>query len=104
MEARDFNDPKYKQWRQKVYGRDGFKCKMPGCTGADKRLNAHHIRKWASYPALRYVVSNGATLCRTCHEKIRGREEEYEGILTSAVCPETTNAQVRLLMMRYGAK
>src|SRR3990167_10689368 len=38
----DRNNPEYKQWRQQVWLRDNFKCKIanPDCSG---RIEAHHI-------------------------------------------------------------
>jgi hypothetical protein len=100
--ARDFDDPKYKKWRGTVFKRDRWKCRMPGCKGGDKRLNAHHIKRWGSAPTLRYLLSNGITLCRTCHEQIRGKEEEFEATFSRIVNLAKTNASLKLLMMRYG--
>lgn len=104
MERRDFSDPKYKKWRKAVYARDRFKCKMPGCPGTDTRLNAHHIKKWASFPALRFVVANGITLCRTCHERIRGQEEDHESLFSRIVNRPKSDLAVKLLMLRYAPK
>jgi hypothetical protein len=56
-----------KYWRDKVFIRDNYTCQTCGIRGG--RLEAHHIKRWADYPKLRYVVSNGITLCRTCHLK-----------------------------------
>lgn len=103
--SRDFDDPEYKAWRKKVYARDRFKCRMPSCVGGDRRLNAHHIKKWASNPGLRFVVSNGITLCRTCHERIRGLEEDYESLFSNLVSDKVeSDVLFRLLMLRYGGK
>lgn len=58
--------PEFKAWRKEVFERDRFTCQKCGKTGG--YLNAHHIMGWARYPALRYIVSNGKTLCkRPCH-------------------------------------
>lgn len=73
---RNFQDPKYKEWRQQVYKRDHFSCQWPNCK-SHKQLNAHHIKNWADYPGLRFLVSNGVTLCRTHHNMIKGMEEAY---------------------------
>ena len=32
-------------------------------------LHAHHVREWEYFPALRYDVDNGITLCIPCHRK-----------------------------------
>lgn len=84
MTKRDFNDPVYKNWRIKVYKRDDFKCQMPGCK-SKKRLNAHHIQKWASASALRFDVDNGITLCYWCHKKVTGHESIYQSLFQSIV-------------------
>ena len=84
---RNYDDPIYKQWRQKVYARDKWKCQWPGCT-ASKYLNAHHIKTWANFPGLRYEVNNGITLCRTHHKIITGNESYYEAVLLKLATEE----------------
>ena len=76
---RNFNDPTYKKWRKAVYSRDDHKCQWPGCSSR-KKLNAHHIKTWAEFPALRYCTQNGITLCYNHHKMIKGMESIYEGI------------------------
>ena len=46
---RDYDDPIYADWRNKVYDRDNHRCQMPDCTSrrSKARLNAHHIKRWA---------------------------------------------------------
>lgn len=59
----------YKRWRFDVFARDHFTC----CQCGDNRggnLVAHHIKPFADYPELRFDVSNGMTLCKTCHDKL----------------------------------
>jgi predicted restriction endonuclease len=73
---RNFKDPQYIQWRKDVYKRDGFKCQWPNCNQRHK-LNAHHIKNWANFPGLRFVIDNGITLCRYHHDMIKGLEETY---------------------------
>lgn len=60
-----------KAWRIAVYIRDGFTCMDCGNKGIP--LNAHHIKHWATHPDLRFVVSNGKTLCEPCHDTAHGR-------------------------------
>ena len=62
------SEPKYKEWRMKVFERDMFKCKIfnQDCKG---QLQAHHILKWAEYPELRYEINNGITLCIAHHPR-----------------------------------
>lgn len=52
-------------WREQVFARDDYTCVKCGQRGG--RLTADHIKPWALYPALRFDVDNGRTLCRTCH-------------------------------------
>lgn len=81
---RDFDDPLYIKWRKSVYVRDKFQCQYPNC-GSHKLLNAHHIKKWAVHESLRFVVSNGITLCKKHHDMVWGREEEYEALFLDIV-------------------
>jgi len=75
---RNFNDPSYIKWRKSVYKRDNYTCKMCGST---KNLQAHHVRRWADNPHLRFDVKNGITLCVLCHDRVTGYESEYEDYL-----------------------
>lgn len=73
---RNFKDPLYIKWRNQVYTRDKYKCQWPYCD-SKKQLNAHHIKNWANFPGLRFLVENGITLCRIHHDQIKGIEEAY---------------------------
>lgn len=58
----------YKEWRLKVFKRDGFNCLNCGTNSTvNNRLVAHHIVNHHSYPEGRIDVDNGATLCSECH-------------------------------------
>lgn len=74
--GRNFQEPRYKQWRKDIYKRDGYTCQMPNCN-MKKSLQAHHIFPWSSHPSMRYMINNGITLCRKCHDSIRGNETVY---------------------------
>lgn len=74
---RNFLDPIYKKFRKDVKIRDNGQCQFPGC-GSKKRLEVHHIKTWSEFPALRFQVSNGITLCNKCHKSIKGKEVDYE--------------------------
>jgi len=65
--------PRYIKWREKVFKRDGYICQ--GCKKPKQYITAHHIKSWAHYPKLRFVVSNGQTLCEDCHKKT----DNYKG-------------------------
>lgn len=73
---RNYNDPLYKQWRISVYKRDNWTCQWPHCKG-HKKLNAHHINRWADNIGLRYHIDNGVTLCKTHHDLIKNQEYNY---------------------------
>tara|TARA_E500000178_G_scaffold307394_1_gene320320 strand:+ start:37 stop:309 length:273 start_codon:yes stop_codon:yes gene_type:complete len=77
--SRNFQDPNYKEWRKKVFARDKFSCQWPNCVLKSK-LNAHHIKKWADNPGLRFLVANGITLCHKHHKMIHGNEEVYAAL------------------------
>ena len=70
-----FKKPEYLAWRNAVLEHDGYVCQ--GCRRQCKKyehgLAAHHIQPYAKYPALRYEVSNGITLCRQCHMTLHGK-------------------------------
>lgn len=72
---RIFDEQNYKSWRLQVYQRDRFACRKCGKRGRGVRLQAHHIRRWADFPELRYEVSNGITLCYTCHSAVKDCED-----------------------------
>lgn len=61
------NSAQYDSWRSAVFARDDYTCQCCGKKGG--RLTAHHIKAWSLYPALRFDVPNGQTLCRPCHQK-----------------------------------
>jgi len=63
---------KTKDWRVKVFKRDDFTCLK--CLKRGGALHAHHIKSFAKYPKLRFTVSNGATLCKPCHNRIHSKD------------------------------
>lgn len=66
-------DWRYSNWRTKVFTRDNFTCQKCGKKGG--QLHAHHIKKWSTHANLRYVVSNGLTLCADpCHKQEHKRK------------------------------
>lgn len=63
----------YFYWRQEVWKRDGWKCKInKDCNG---RIEAHHIYNWTDYTQLRYNINNGITLCHLHHPR-KWKDEE----------------------------
>lgn len=59
------NSAEYDRWRRLVFDRDNYTCAVCGQHGV--KLCADHIKEWSLYPALRFDVDNGRTLCWPCH-------------------------------------
>lgn len=62
----------YSEWRKSVFERDCYACVFCGnksSKGNKVILNADHIKPFAYFPELRLEVSNGRTLCESCHKK-----------------------------------
>lgn len=53
--------------------------------GNQTGIQAHHIRRWADCVELRFVVANGITLCKVCHDLVKDREDEYASRFTKLV-------------------
>lgn len=54
-------------WRKSVYKRDNYTCQE--CRIRGVKLEADHIKPFKYFPELRYLLSNGRTLCKPCHMK-----------------------------------
>lgn len=63
-------DFRYWDWRRQVFNHDKNICQHCKVKLPRKKLIAHHIRPWNTFPNLRYTISNGLTLCRPCHNRI----------------------------------
>lgn len=68
----------YKKWRVSVFFRDNYTCKK--CNKKGGNLNAHHIVPFSINKSLRLVLSNGLTLCNTCHVKLHKKEKKWLGV------------------------
>lgn len=55
----------YKLWREAVFKRDNWTCIWCGIKG---RIQADHIKPFATFPELRFAIDNGRTLCLPCHK------------------------------------
>ena len=54
------------RWAAEVKRRDNYACVI--CNRKGVMLNSHHMNSWADFPAERYDVGNGVTLCQSCHD------------------------------------
>jgi 5-methylcytosine-specific restriction endonuclease McrA len=64
--------PEYAEWRKSVFERDNYTCQHCGLhsgNGHAVTLHPHHVKPFATYPELRYEISNGISLCAACHRK-----------------------------------
>lgn len=61
----------YREWRERVFLRDDYTCQECGLRGCN--LHAHHLRAFADHADVRFEVSNGMTLCVSCHRAVHGR-------------------------------
>ena len=74
---RDYKSPKYKKFRTQVKKRDQYKCAYPGCKYRYRKVEVHHIIRWADSPGLRFTKANGITLCLRHHKRVTGNEYLY---------------------------
>jgi hypothetical protein len=75
---------KYREWRDFIYNRDGYKCKF--CSSCIE-INAHHIKSFAKLLKENNIktteaaitceklwdLNNGITLCKKCHYKLHSK-------------------------------
>jgi len=66
INAKIRNSIEYQNWRKSVFERDNYTCVWCGEKGG--RLNTDHIKSFALFPELHFVVANGRTLCEFCHK------------------------------------
>lgn len=85
----------YISWRTDVFCRDEYTCQCCGARnggGAAVILNAHHVLNWKDNPESRYDVSNGITLCQSCHTRfhsIYGKHLNNRSQLDEFICAES---------------
>jgi len=95
----------YRVWREKVFKRDDYTCQECGKRGC--YLEPHHIKPFALFPELRFVVSNGITLCKKCHKKTPSYRyskiynRNFDGDKEQESCPECGTP---LVIIRNGIK
>lgn len=72
-------NPDGRMWRRSVIKRDRNRCRI---CGTSKKLEAHHIRPFRSHPEDRWLLTNGITVCQTCHRSLGRNEMEWAEVLT----------------------
>ena len=82
MNDREYND-EYKKFLLQVRVRDKRRCQYPGCK--KKYNHVHHIIPWSDSVELRYEVTNGICLCKTCHKKVTGHEYFFVDLFRTIV-------------------
>ena len=60
------------------------------CSRKGGELQAHHVVRFADNYELRFILSNGVTLCKKCHKYVTGLECFYIGFFNfqnNKLCP-----------------
>lgn len=70
---------RYGVWRRAVFERDDYSCQI--CFVRGGKLCAHHRKRWATHPELRYDVDNGIALCWACHASLVNHYEPVYDLL-----------------------
>lgn len=66
--------PEYKVWEKSILNRDGFHCRIEGCTtSSHAEITAHHLDSFHWCEAKRHDINNGITLCKTHHRAFHGK-------------------------------
>ncbi len=71
-------------WGQAVKKRDNYTCTK---CGNKNDVEAHHIIPYSEQPDLKYELSNGTTLCHSCHLQVHGKECRKEYSMRPYVYP-----------------
>ena len=73
----------WKKWRKQVFERDDYTCQE--CSVRGVYVEPHHIIPVRSDWSKLFDTNNGITLCRPCHIKTMGREEDFADKYTAAL-------------------
>ena len=63
------------EWAVAVKERDGYVCTVCGIDD-ERKVHAHHKLSKSKHPELAYDVSNGVTVCVSCHGWVHGVDLE----------------------------
>ena len=69
---------KYIIWRNEVYKRDNWTCRICKKKCKERDIVAHHLQLFSEFPELRFDIDNGITLCRSCHFREHSKNKKYE--------------------------
>ena len=61
------NTFEYNTWVRAVKETNNFTCVK--CNTCESELVAHHLFAYWKYPEARFIIGNGITLCKSCHNK-----------------------------------
>lgn len=84
-------------WRETVFKRDNYSCVWCGVRsgkGQKVILHADHIKQFAYYPELRFVINNGRTLCKECHKKTPTFNKRQIEVFTGIAAPDNKSVSV----------
>jgi 5-methylcytosine-specific restriction endonuclease McrA len=79
-------------FRDTVFKRDGYKCKMCGWNKELDKLDSHHITDRTLIINGGYVKENGISLCPECH--IKAEQFHTTGISYPGYSPEELYAKI----------
>lgn len=86
-ENKNRRSPAYRDWRTRVWKRDGYKCRISN-DSCDGRIEAHHILGYTDHPELRYEINNGITLCHFHHPRKKEDEITMIPVFRKILCIE----------------
>jgi hypothetical protein len=69
--------------RDAILQRDKYACRMPDCDSSSEKISIHHIipQKENGEDS----VTNGITLCRKCHYRTYGKEDQFAELFISLI-------------------
>lgn len=80
----------YKKWRELVFERDNYTCQNCKIRGGE--LHPDHIKPFSLFPELRFEISNGRTLCASCHRKTNTWGVKIRFVTREQFCAKITGA------------